>query len=194
MHVKITRRLKSAFTSLASSRLVDPGDGIFAGVIVARFIGTRQPLGSYSIYSILLPNKIQFKPLTAKFTAWLACVAGAWNSKWAQEGTGARGRHARGEGSPARKAYESRFNSHSVSVDISNSLRGSLGKSNCAGQENCQSIVLGQRSEGLTLHHQLLKPINAIIEVQVSEVTSIWFNGTMWLYKSQRKVGVFKLY
>ena len=108
--------------------MVDPGDGIFAGVIVARFIGTRQPLGSYSIYSILLPNKIQFKPLTAKFTAWLACVAGAWNSKWAQEGTGARGRHARGEGSPARKAYESRFNSHSVSVDIFNSLKGSLGK------------------------------------------------------------------
>jgi len=32
--------------------LVDPGDGIFAGVIVARFIGTRQPLGSCSIYSI----------------------------------------------------------------------------------------------------------------------------------------------
>ena len=89
--------------------MVDPGDGIFAGVIVARFIGTRQPLGSYSIYSILLPNKIQFKPLTAKFTAWLACVAGAWNSKWAQEGTGARGRHARGEGSPARKGLRKSF-------------------------------------------------------------------------------------
>ena len=32
----------------------------------------------------------------------------------------ARGRHARGEGAPARKAPENRFNSHSVSVDISN--------------------------------------------------------------------------
>ena len=40
----------------------------------------------------------------------------------------ARGRHARGEGAPARKAPENRFNSHSVSVDISNWSRGSRGK------------------------------------------------------------------
>ena len=40
----------------------------------------------------------------------------------------ARGRHARGEGAPARKAPENRFNSHSVSADISNWLRGSRGK------------------------------------------------------------------
>ena len=33
----------------------------------------------------------------------------------------ARGRHAKGEGAPARKAPENRFNSHSVSADISNS-------------------------------------------------------------------------
>ena len=40
----------------------------------------------------------------------------------------ARGRHARGEGAPARKAPENRFNSHSVSADISNWSRGSPGK------------------------------------------------------------------
>ena len=39
-----------------------------------------------------------------------------------------RRRHARGEGALARKALENRFNSHSVSVDISNWLRGSRGK------------------------------------------------------------------
>ena len=49
----------------------------------------------------------------------------------------------------------------------------------------------GQRSEGLTLHHKLLKPLNGIIKVQVSEVTSVWFNGTM-LLSLQRKVGEFK--
>ena len=31
----------------------------------------------------------------------------------------ARGRHARGEGAPTRKASENRFNSNSVSADIS---------------------------------------------------------------------------
>ena len=41
------------------------------------------------------------------------------------------------------------------------------------GEKNCQSILHEQRSEGLTLHHQLLKPLNGIIEVQVSEVTSV---------------------
>ena len=40
----------------------------------------------------------------------------------------ARGRHARGEGAPARKAAENRFNSHSVIADISNWSRGSRGK------------------------------------------------------------------
>ena len=39
-----------------------------------------------------------------------------------------RGRHARGEGAPARKAPENRFNSHSVGADISNWSRGSRGK------------------------------------------------------------------
>ena len=39
-----------------------------------------------------------------------------------------RGRHARGEGAPARKAPGNRFNSHTVSADISNWLRGSRGK------------------------------------------------------------------
>ena len=40
----------------------------------------------------------------------------------------ARGRHPRGEGAPARRAPENRFNSHSVSADISNWSRGSRGK------------------------------------------------------------------
>ena len=40
----------------------------------------------------------------------------------------ARGRHVKGEGAPARKAPENRFNSHSVSADISNWSRGSRGK------------------------------------------------------------------
>ena len=39
-----------------------------------------------------------------------------------------RGRNARGEGALAWKALENRFNSHSVSADISNRLRGSRGK------------------------------------------------------------------
>ena len=36
------------------------------------------------------------------------------------------------------------------------------GKINCAGRENCQSIVHGQRSEDLALHHWVLKPLNCI--------------------------------
>ena len=40
----------------------------------------------------------------------------------------ARGRHARGEGAPARKAPENRFNLHSVSADISNWSGGSREK------------------------------------------------------------------
>ena len=40
----------------------------------------------------------------------------------------ARGRQSRGEGMPARKAPENRFNLHSVSADISNWSRGSRGK------------------------------------------------------------------
>ena len=39
-----------------------------------------------------------------------------------------RGRHARGEEAPARKAHENRFNSHSMSADISNWSRGSWEK------------------------------------------------------------------
>ena len=38
------------------------------------------------------------------------------------------GRHAKGEGTPAWKAHENRFNSHSGSADISNWSRGSGGK------------------------------------------------------------------
>ena len=90
------------------------------------------------------------------------------------------GRHTRGEGVPARKAHKNCFNLHCVSVDTSNNIgcEAPEGKSNCAKRKNCQLIVHGQRCEGLILHHQLLIPPNGITEVQVLEVTSIWFNGT----------------
>ena len=62
-----------------------------------------------------------------------------------RENERARGRHARGEGAPAWKVTENRFNSHSVSADISNWLRGSRGKKLPHGGRNCQSIVYGPR-------------------------------------------------
>ena len=43
-------------------------------------------------------------------------------------------------------------------IDKSESVR----KMYHAGRENCQSIVHGQRSEDLTLHHWALKPLNCI--------------------------------
>ena len=43
-------------------------------------------------------------------------------------------------------------------------LEAPEGKINGTGRENCQSIVHGQRSEGLILRHQLLKPLNGIIK------------------------------
>ena len=66
------------------------------------------------------------------------------------------------------------------------------GKINRAGRENCQSIVHGQRSENLTLH---LKTLNCrdTIEVQVSEVTSIWFNVTVMSKKSWSVPTVFTM-
>ena len=79
---------------------------------------------------------------------------------------------------PAQKAPENRFNSHSVSTNISNNGREAPeGKINRAGRENCQSIVHGQRREDLAftpLGPETTKLYT--IEVQVSEVTSIWFN------------------
>ena len=53
--------------------------------------------------------------------ATFAYVAGTWKL-WALE------RLVKGEETPARKAHENRFNSHSVSADISNWLRGSQRK------------------------------------------------------------------
>ena len=59
----------------------------------------------------------------------------------------ARGRQARGEGAPARKAHENHFNSEVWIFPIG---REALeGKSYRAGRENCQAIVHGQCSEGL---------------------------------------------
>ena len=95
-----------------------------------------------------------------------------------------RGRHARGEGAPARKAHENRFSSHSVSADISQAWifpigwESPEGKSNRAGRENCHSIAHGQRSEGLILHHQLRRPLNGIIEAQ----------GCFPLYRTYRHI------
>ena len=45
-----------------------------------------------------------------------------------KENVRARGRHARDEGAPARKANENHFTSHSVSAEISNWSRGYRGK------------------------------------------------------------------
>ena len=43
------------------------------------------------------------------------------------------GWHSRGEGAPAQKAPENRFNSHSVSADISSWWKGSQGKNKLRG-------------------------------------------------------------
>ena len=59
----------------------------------------------------------------------------------------ARRRQARGEGVPARKAHENRFNSEVRIFPIG--PEALEGKSYRAGRENCQSIVRGQRSEAL---------------------------------------------
>ena len=65
-----------------------------------------------------------------------------------------RGRHARGEGASARRAPENRFNSHSVSADISNWSRGSRGKKLPRGARKLSiNSIHGQRSEDLTLHY-----------------------------------------
>ena len=57
------------------------------------------------------------------------------------------------------------------------------GKSNRSGRENCQSILHGQRSEGLILHHQLQTLLNGIIEVQVF----FCVGGFLWVYASVKK-------
>ena len=60
----------------------------------------------------------------------------------------ARGREtSEGEGAPARKAHENRFNSEVRIFPIG--PEALEGKSYRAGRENCQSIVHGQRSERL---------------------------------------------
>ena len=65
----------------------------------------------------------------------------------------ARGRHTRSEGVPARKATKI-VSTRILRVRIFPIGREAPeGKINRAGRENCQSIVHGQRSEDLTLHH-----------------------------------------
>ena len=71
-------------------------------------------------------------PLPKVFPSFFSCIASVAGVRLEvvgeRENGRARGRHARGEGAPARKAPENRFNSHSVSADISNWSRGSRGK------------------------------------------------------------------
>ena len=67
----------------------------------------------------------------------------------------ARGRHARGEGAPARKAPENRFNSHSVIECgyfqlVESSRRKKLPR---RARKLSINIVHEQRSEDLILHH-----------------------------------------
>ena len=90
-------------------------------------------------------------------TEEVACVAGP------RKNGRARGRHARGEGGPARKAHENRSTSILWVWTFPIGREAPEGKINRTGRENCQSIVHGQRSEGLILRHQLLKPLNGII-------------------------------
>ena len=80
------------------------------------------PLASY--------KEVPLPPGLKTVTQQMQKESGAWK-QWAKgerEDGHVRGRHARGEGAPARRAPENRFNSHSVSADISNWSRGSRGK------------------------------------------------------------------
>ena len=92
----------------------------------------------------------------------LACVAGAWKL-WAKERTGAR----EGDTPRVRERQHGRppkiVSTRTLWVRIFPiGWEAPEGKINRAGVENCQSIVHGQRSEDLTLHHDLLKPLNCI--------------------------------
>ena len=103
----------------------------------------------------------------------IACVAGAWKY-WAQERTGGREGDTWGKKEYLPGRPTKIVSTHILWVWIFPVGREAPeGKSNCSGWENCPSIVHGQHSEGLILHHQLLKPLNGIIEVEVLEVTLI---------------------
>ena len=71
----------------------------------------------------------------------------------------ARGRHARGEGAPTRMTHENRFNSHSVSADISNWSRGSRGKKFPRRARKLSINSTWQRSEGLILRYYISETI-----------------------------------
>ena len=73
--------------------------------------------------------------------------------KGERENGRAQGRHARVEEAPARKAPENHFNSHSVSADISNWLRGSPGKKLPRRGKLSINNLHGQCSEDFKLHH-----------------------------------------
>ena len=103
---------------------------------------------------IFLVQAVDLKP---QKTEEIACVAGP------RKNGRARGRHARREGGPARKAHKNRSTRILWVWIFPIGWEVPEGKINRAGRENCQSIVHGQRSEGLILQHQLLNPLNGII-------------------------------
>ena len=96
---------------------------------------------------IFLVQAVDLKP---QKTEEVACVAGPTKN------VRARGRHARGEGGPARKAHENRSTRILWVWIFPIGREAPEGKVNRAGRENCQSIVHGQRSEGLILRHLLV--------------------------------------
>ena len=102
-------------------------------------------------------STMQAVDLKPQKTEEVACVAGP------RKNGRARGRHARGEGGPVRKAHENRSTRILWVWIFPIGREVPEGKINRAGRENCQSIVHGQRSEGLILRHQLLKPLNGIM-------------------------------
>ena len=91
---------------------------------------------------IFLVQAVDLKP---QKTEEVACVAGQ------RKNGRARGRHARGEGGPARKAHENRSTRILWVWIFPIGREAPEGKINHAGRENCQSIVHRQRSEGLRI-------------------------------------------
>ena len=83
----------------------------------------------------------------------------------------------KGEGAPAMRAPENCFNLHSVSADYGIFPREKVtvrGEKTVNHMDNVVKIlcITPIAPETTKLY---------TIELQVSEVTSVWFNGTMWL-------------
>ena len=101
---------------------------------------------------LLLSHQIRYAVCSLPVFS-LACVAGAWKY-WAKEKTGAREGDTRGVRECLHRRPTKIVSTRILRVRIFPIGREAPeGKINCAGRENCQSIVHGQRSEDLTLHH-----------------------------------------